>query len=182
MPSGFYDSTDDFTKWIADDVAPQEIQSRVQFAQQYVANTDPAVKQQLQSYYGIGDNDLVAYALDRTRAVPLLEKQAAAIQLGAAAAHQGLSLSKDRAEHFADLGAAGQAEQGFSAIADILPTAEKLSAISGGSDYLQTDAEDEILGGSASAGRTRKRLASEERARFSGGIQKLSPRRDAGSY
>ena len=94
MPSGFYDSTDDFTKWIANDVAPQEIQGRVQWAQQYIANTDPATKQALQSYYGIGENDLVAYALDRTRAVPLLEKQAKAVELGAAANSQGLTLSK----------------------------------------------------------------------------------------
>lgn len=168
MPAGFYDSPDDFTKWISDDVAPQEIQGRVQFAQQYVANTDPATKQALQSYYGIGDNDLVAYALDRQRALPLLEKQSQAVQLGAAANAQGLTLSRVRAEQFADQGAAGNARQAFSAIAEILPDAKRLSDIYGGEDVTQTDLEDEALGGLASAARKRKKLVEKETSSFSG--------------
>jgi hypothetical protein len=185
MPSGFYDSTDDFTKWIANDVAPQEIQGRVQWAQQYIANTDPATKQALQSYYGVGENDLVAYALDRTRAVPLLEKQAKAVELGAAANSQGLSLSKDRAEMFADQGAAGNARQAFSAIAEILPEAKRLSDIYGGQDVTQTDLENEALGGLASAARKRKTLVQKETSSFAGngGASKGSfGKGTAGSY
>src|SRR5690606_32920485 len=34
LPAGFYDSTDDFTKWISTDISPTELQSRVDLATQ----------------------------------------------------------------------------------------------------------------------------------------------------
>lgn len=169
LPAGFYDSPSDFQKWLEDDVDPSEIQERAKLASKYVANSDPAVREQLRTYYGIGDSELVAYTLDRKRGLDLLEKQASAVQLGAAATHQGLSLSRDRAEHFADLGQGANAEQGFSNIAALLPDATRLSAIHGGDDVTQTDLEDEVLGGLASAQRKRKRLADQEVGTFSGG-------------
>ena len=165
-------------------MSPQEIQGRVQFAQKYIGNTDPAVKQALQTYYGIGENDLVAYALDRTRGTAVLEQQARAVQIGAAAAHQGLSIGVDRAQLFGDMGAAGNADQAFATIAQILPDAAKLSEIYGGS-YTQTDAENELLGGMASARRKREQLAGQEAASFSGsgGATKQSlGKSTAGSY
>lgn len=169
MPSGFYDQLSDFTDWISKDVAPQEISQRVDYAKRYVANQDPGTKQALRDFYGVGDNELAAYFLDRNKAVPLLEKQAQAIDIGAAAFDQGLSISKDRAEHFADLGAGGNARQAYATVAAALPDATRLSSIYGGDDVTQADLEDEALGGLASAARKRQKLAGQEVASFSEG-------------
>lgn len=185
LPRGFYDSPSDFAQWIADDVDPAEIQERAQDAAKWVANTDPEALAAWQTYYGIGQGDLVAYALDRKRGLDLLNKQANAVILGTAAGHQGLALSRARAEHFADLGAAGNAEQGFSTIAEALPGAQRLSSIYGGEDVTQTDLEDEVLGGLASARRKRQRLVNEEEASFGGSAgagRSAFGRSTAGSY
>lgn len=168
MPAGFYDSPADFTQWIAEDKSPQEIQGRVQEAAQYVNDTDPNVLQAWQTYYGVGKSDLVAYALDSKRGLPLLQKQAAAVDIGSAANRQGLSLSKDRAELFADQGVtAAQAQQGYSQIGQILPDAQRLGQVYG-KTYTQTDAENEVLGGLASAQRKRQQLVGAEESNFSG--------------
>jgi len=119
-------------------------------------------------YYGIGDGELTAYILDPKRGKALIEQQAAAVSIGAAAGRQGLTLARERAEYFSSLGAAGRAEQAYSDIATILPDAARLSDIHAGDDYRQTEAEDEFLGGLASARRKRERLANAEVSLFSG--------------
>lgn len=78
LPEGFYDTSDDFTALIANDVSEAEVASRVQLAALSVAGVDPDLKSQLQILYGIGgedDGDLIAYFLDPDRAVPLFEQQ-----------------------------------------------------------------------------------------------------------
>lgn len=185
MPSGFYDQLSDFTKWIQDDVDPTEIQQRVNYAKKYVESQDAGTRQALRDFYGVGDNDLAAYFLDRTRGTALLEKQAQAIDIGAAAFDQGLSISRSRAEHFADLGAGANARQAFATVAEALPEAQRLSAIYGGENVTQTDLEDEALGGLASASRKRKTLVEKETSSFSGngGASRGSfGRSTAGSY
>lgn len=184
LPPGFYDQPSDFTNWISKDVAPQEISQRVDIATQYVNNTDPSVRKALSDYYGVGDSELVAYALDQNRAVPLLQKQANAVKIGAAANQQGLTLSKDRAELFADQGAAGNAGSAYSTIAQALPTAQKLASIYG-QQFGQADLENEFLGGSAAAKLKQDALSNNEVAAFSGngGATRGSlGRTKAGSY
>lgn len=184
LPAGFYDSQEDFKGWIEKDVDPSEIGERAKLAAKYVANTDPQVRAALLNYYGIGDAELVAYTLDRSRGMEILQKQAAAVQIGAAAGRQGLSVARDRAEYFADLGVSGQAESAFSQIGEILPEAKRLSNIFAGNDYSQMDAEDEILGGMASAKRKRQKLVDSETSLWSGssGYSRDQARSTAGAY
>lgn len=185
LPAGFYDQPSDFQAWIAGDVDPTEIKERANLATKYVTNTDPNVRNALRTFYGIGDSELVAYTLDRNRGLALLEKQAAAVSLGAAAGRQGLQLSRDRAEQFANLGQGANAEQAYATIADLLPDAARLSAIHSGADVGQADLEDEVLGGMASAKRKREGLVNKETGLFGGssgvGRQSLGTR-TAGSY
>lgn len=181
LPAGFYDSPDDFANWIGGAVSPKEIEDRVGVISKWVTNADPSVKQSLLDYYGVGDQELIAYGLDRNRAAPLLQKQAAAAELGAAAIRQGLTLEKTRAELFADQGANAGA---FSNVAQVLPDAQKLGAVYG-TDYTQADAENEFLGGLASAQRKRQTLAQKEVDSFSGNggaTPKGLGRGTAGSY
>lgn len=190
LPSNFYDSKDDFTNWIANDVSADEVQERVTAAQQAVMSSDPTVRRMLSDYYGLGDGDLTAYFLDQGRAHTLFEtrRTLGTAQIGAAAARQGLIESKDRAQLFYDQGVTpDQAASGFATVAEALPAAQHLSSIYGGqtAGVGQTTLEDEFLGGLASARRARERLAGLESASFSesSGLSATSLRRKTrGAY
>jgi len=94
LPENFYDSNEDFTKWIEGDVSPSEIQQRIEQGYNAVANADPEVKRQMKELYGVTEQELAAYFLDPTRAKPLIEKkkiilQAQAANIAARAVEQG---------------------------------------------------------------------------------------------
>ena len=169
MPAGFYDSPDDFTQWISGDVSPSELANRVDDAVKFAQSTDPTTRTALSAYFGIDTQHIAAYFLDPQRALPLLAKQANATTIGAAALNQGLGLTNlQDALRYTDQGVTGQqAQQGYSQIADMLPT-EKTIAQRFGQTYDQTDAEQEVLGGLASATRKRRNLNQQEEALFSG--------------
>lgn len=168
MPSGFYDSPADFAGFIGRDLSAQELQGRVQEASAFATNEDPQTKDALRRLYGIGDGELAAWALDKDRALPLLQKQARAVQIAAAAGRHNLGSTRIHSERLADLGVTQEAaEEGYSQIASMLPTFEQLGNTYG-EQYGQEEAEEELFAGSASAARTRKSLASQERAAFSG--------------
>ena len=169
LPKGFYDSPDDFAAWIGKDVSINEIRSRAEIAAQNAQSAPPEVKQALAEYYGIGDGEITAYFLDRKRTVPLIEQQARAAQIGGAAISQGLATSADRAFELSQFGITqDQARQGYSAIGQSLDTLKKLSNIDKMGDYTQTEAEDAFLKDDAKASKKVRKLASNERARFSG--------------
>jgi len=167
LPAGFYDSQDDFTQWIANDVSPAEIQDRAQMASTALYSSDNHYLQTLRSY-GLGDGDLVAYMLDPKKALPLLQKTVKASMVGAEASRNSLGITQQRAEYFADMGVSGeQARSAYQTIGENLPTAEKLGRL-GGESFGQPDLEDELLGGSGLASAKRKRLATQEIGRFAG--------------
>lgn len=166
LPPGFYDQPSDFTKWIAADVAPAEIQQRVQVASDMVNNLDPSTKAQFEQWYTKGD--MVAYALDRQRAATVLERQWAAAQVGGAARDQGVSLTRQQGERIADLGLSEQqARTGLGQVSRIDRSVGRLSSIYGG-DYDQQDALSEVFFDDQDAARQRRGLASQERAQFGG--------------
>jgi hypothetical protein len=187
LPKGFYDSADDFSKFIESDVSPTELKQRVDLAQTAIDNADPYYTRSLQEMYGLSNGDMIAQVLDPQRALPFITKQAQAVQFGAAAVRQGLEVTKPVAEQYAGMGITKQqAEQGFQAIAQILPTAERLGQIYGQS-YNQDQAVSEVFGGpmSAEATQRRKRLAEMEQSTFSGqaGVGKSSlSRGNSGQY
>ncbi|MEU1880320.1 hypothetical protein ABZ470_23690 [Streptosporangium sp. NPDC020072] len=167
MPRGFYDSQSDFTDWIASDVSPAELQSRVEIAADAVSNSDQNYLSSLRDY-GLGQGDLIAAVLDRQRALPALQKTVKEARIGAEARRNGLALSEQRAGYFADLGVSqDQARGAYQAIGEALPAAENLGRIYGES-FGQTDLEDELLGGSGLASAKRKRLVTREAGAFGG--------------
>lgn len=168
MPSGFYDSLDDFSSWIGGDVSPTEILERVQAAARAVNNTDSAYLQSLREY-GLGEGDLVAAMLDRDRALPLLQKTIREAEIGAEARRQSLRLSKERAGLFESMGVTGsEAAQAYQTIGGVLPTLEQLGDIYNDDSYDQSTIEDELLGRSGLASQRRARLQAREQGSFSG--------------
>lgn len=174
LPQGFYDQPSDFAQWIGADVAPTEVKSRVDLATQFTQGLDDATKQALLQYHGLGESDISAYYLDQKRALPLLQKQSNAVQIGAAGIRQGLNISATDADYWAGRGiTADQAQQGLSQAARVLPVAQQLGNIYG-TDYTQSDAEQEFLGDMASAKRKREQLAQQEAENFAGGVRSFS--------
>jgi hypothetical protein len=159
------------SQFIANDMSPTELSNRVQTAVQRVQNADPGVSQTLRDYYGIGQADLVGYVLDPAANMERINRQVSAAEIGNAARVQGLNAGVAVSEQLASQGITqAEAQKGYSTIADILPTAEKLSGIYGTQmpGYDMSAAEQETFNGLASAQRKRKRLSSAEIASFSG--------------
>jgi hypothetical protein len=158
-------------QFIANDMSPTEFSNRVVTAVQRVQNADPAVVQQLRDYYGVGQQDLVAYVLDPEQQFQKIQRQVSASEIGVAAGRQGLKAGVSVAEQLAAQGVTqAEAQKGYATIADILPTAEKLSDIYGKTldTYGQSEAEQEVFNSLASAQRKRQKLTAREVAAFSG--------------
>ena len=164
-----FDSDDYVTKFIENDMSPTELNNRVQLATQRITNADPRVATTLKNYYNITTADLVAYTLDPQGQLPVIENQIASAEIGVAALRQGLDIGQTRAESLRQLGVTeDQAIKGFATIADVLPTAQKLTDIykDGLEGYGLEEAQGEVFGQLASEKRKRERLVARETAAF----------------
>jgi hypothetical protein len=181
LPSGFYDQPDDFGKFIGADIAPTELQERVNIANQSLQNADKFYTDSLRTYYGLNSGDMLAYALDPERALPVITRQQKAAQFGAEAARQGIQVAAPMAERFTgQLGVTQQeARQGFEQVAQILPEAQRLGAITPGAQPVGLEeTTTAVFGGESSADYKQRirRLAEIEQSRFAGqaGVSRTS--------
>jgi hypothetical protein len=166
-------------QFIANDVSPTELSNRVSAAVLRVQNASPDVIKTLTSYYGIPQGDLVAYILDPKEQYVNIERKITASEIGTQASRQGLQSISAVSEALAAQGVTqAAAQKGYATIADILPTAEKLSSIYGDTmeGYNQSTAEQEVFNSLASAQRARQKLTAREIGEFSGqsGMSKTS--------
>jgi hypothetical protein len=157
---------------IGNDISAVEFKDRIQLAVDRVQNADPMTKSVLKQFYPtLNEGDLIGYFLNPTDNLPKLQEKVTASEIGAAA--KGLNLATDVATA-TDLAKYGvtqaQAREGYSTISGILPDAKKLGDIynESGVKYAQKEAEAEVFKGNQDAATKRKRLASMERAAFSG--------------
>lgn len=163
LPATFYDNPGDFADLIGKDISGKEFADRAAHAFKYAQASSPATKSLLFEYYGITDSQITAYFLDPTKAQAIIDRQAAAIDIGAEAARQGLVESRARAENFADLGvgadraAAGYAQAAYAQQSGQLDIAKRF-----GEDLTTEDLSDEFVGGLASARRKRERVNEQE--------------------
>ena len=167
VPPGFYDQTSDFTKFLSVDVSPAELKGRVDTAATFVRSADPRQLALMKRWYT--DGDLIAFALDPTRAAPLVGKAFQAASIGGIADGAGLGLGRDTAERLA-LGGVddARAREGFSALGRDKDTLDRLAGI----DQTSALTGDELAGaaflGDTGANKKIDRLKSAERGRFSG--------------
>jgi hypothetical protein len=161
-----------FADYIAGDISADEFKDRVNTVVTRVQNSDPGIKATLKAFYPeITDNDLVSYFLSPKENLPKLQEKVTASEIGAAATGMGLTTNVGTATDLAKYGVDQKmAREGYSTIADVLPTATKLGDIynQAGIKYGQAEGEAEVFKGSQDAATKRKRLASMERAAFSG--------------
>jgi hypothetical protein len=161
-----------FNKLLGADVSATELEDRIATAQQRVINSNPEVLRALKQFYpDINNADILAYTLDPQNALTNIKRKVTAAEIGGAALAQGLQAQGGTAESLAGLGITkAQAQQGYTEIAGLLPTASKLSDIYGHGPYTQGTAEAEVFNtaGAAEAAAKRKKLTSLETAQFSG--------------
>ncbi len=167
LPTGFYDDPSDFSGFIGNSVSANELNQRVTAWSDLANRQDPAIKDQLRSM-GIADGDLTAYMMDPTRAMPLIQQKYQQALVGSAARRNGLQSDNARTQRLVELGITEQqAIQGFGLIGEGLADAQRTGSIYG-EDISQADMEAEVFEQDGAATKKRKRLASRERAAFSG--------------
>ena len=183
-----FDTDDYVRKFIENDTSVAELSNRINIAATRIQNADPSVKAMLRDYYKLDDTQLLAYVLDPESQIAEVQRRATAGEIGAAAGMQGIRTGVDVAEQLARQGVDQQAAQrGYSIIADVLPTAEKLSGIYGTTmpGYGLAEAEQDVFNTLASAQRKRKNLIGREIAEFGGtsGLSRTAlDRQTGGTY
>lgn len=177
LPKSFYEKTGtgnqpELDALIAADVSPSELEDRIQVAVERVNNASPETLKALEDFYpGISKANIVAYVLDPQRALPLIQRQVRAAELGGEALRAGLRTGVERAQELEKMGVTqGQAREGFQQIAGGLERGRQLSEIYGEQPYTQETAEQEIfqMAGAPEARRRRQKIVRQEQAAFGG--------------
>jgi hypothetical protein len=118
MPKGFYDTQEDFARFIANDIRKDELETRIQAGYRAVTEAAPGTKEELKRLYGLNDADIAAFFLDPKRAETELVKKAEAARRAATAREQGFTIGSQQAEELVARGVTqGEAAQGFGALA-----------------------------------------------------------------
>ena len=95
---------DQVTKLLENEVSAKELGERVNMAAVGAFDTSVEVKDQFRDYYGISSGGLTAYFLDPDQALPLLERQYVASQIGAEAQIQQFNFDVKQAERLTEYG------------------------------------------------------------------------------
>lgn len=170
-----------FSSLIGGNVSVTETTKRIDAAVKRVKNADPEILKTLKSFYPtITDTDIVSYFLKPAETLPELERKTTVAEIGATAKQFGML--ETGLTRFEDLQTYGvnlaKAREGYSVIAEELPTATKLSSIYDEMNitYGQTQAEEEQFKSSASAKRKKEELIQREKAAFKGssGVSQVS--------
>jgi len=115
LSANFFDSPNDFTSLIENDVSQAEFQERVDNGFKRVSEASPAVRNAFRQYFGIeGDAALAAFFIDPDKSAPKLARAAQMAELGGAASAMGVQINSDYAEKLTRLGVSeAQALAGF---------------------------------------------------------------------
>ena len=179
LPPGFYDTPEDFSKFIELGVSTAELNERVNIAKNALQNADQQIVQSLKDYYGLNESEMAAYLLDSNKAINLLEsrfqytteeakKMYGAAEIGGAARRAGITSDKALAEEIYTAGKQGQAESAFQTAATGAQDYKRLLGLYGAEGEAQDLAREELaLAGGTDVTMKKKKLASKERAKFS---------------
>ena len=121
MPEDFYNSPEDFANFIANDISPDEIKSRVDLGYASVKNADPAIVNELKTMYGLDDSTLAAFFIDPSRTKDAVVRAARAAEVASQARQQaGISLGVSAAELLVQQGVTQEeARTGFAQVAQL---------------------------------------------------------------
>lgn len=172
LPSGFYDSPDDFYEFLVNDVSLTELNGRVEIARDYVHRSDATVRAEAQRLYGLTEGQEVAYVLDRSRALPLIQSQFLSAQNAAASTRSGYGfLTRAEAERLTALGIdPSRATQGFGALVQSRELFNALPGLESAEDAITREEQlNAAFSGDALAQERLNRRGEGRRAAFAGG-------------
>lgn len=103
VPESFYNNTAYLGRLIGNDLSVDEVNSRASLAKQAAQQVNPEVRQQLQSMYGVSENQIAGFFLDPDLGKQNIDAVAAgnAAIVSAAAQRSGMALSKEQSERLA---------------------------------------------------------------------------------
>ncbi len=119
LPKGFYDTQEDWARFIAGGVAPNELNNRIVGGYNAVMQAEPGTKAELKQLYGLNDGDIAAFFIDPTRfkESEAIKKAQAATIASEARRQAGFGLTATSAEALAVEGVTrATAQQGFAEI------------------------------------------------------------------
>lgn len=176
-------STENITSWLTGSgdyerpVSADEVRARIGVYRDYLYSpANAGVRSQLRDMYGLSEQDMLKYVMsDETSREQLrldFDRNVRRANVGAQAASRGIGLSSGLRDEIESSGAGftyGDTASRFANVEYDSDTYAKLSALSG----INTSRDDLIreefdLSGGASTTKLKRRLASQERARFSG--------------
>lgn len=171
LPKGFYDSPQDFAKFIGNDMGPTEFQGRVDQAVRVARNVDPYQRNLLQQFYGLGDGDLAAFFLDEKVALPVLQRQVEASGVARFAHQAGIAMGRGIPEFrsLVDLGVTEEEAQAqYGNIAQLKQKIDRFDHIYHDNSYSVEMAEKDVFLGDKDAARKRGQLVRAEQGTWSG--------------
>lgn len=171
LPQDFYDSKDDFTRFMVNNWSLAELNDHIQVARDATYNIPPAAQARLEQRFGLvpGSGHLTAFALDPDRALPLIIRDFEAAKIGGRADMAGYAgVSNETAATLADAGVTeDQAARGFSELAR---SSELFKSMDAGEEAI---GQDEQLGAAfLNNARAQQRIEQRRRKRqsaFQGG-------------
>jgi hypothetical protein len=99
MPIGFYDTQQDFAKFIGNDTDPDELSQRITLGYKAVKDADPQIVAEMKRLYMVDDASLAAFFIDPEKSKDIVLRQAQAAQIAAEAQTQAqMQLSAQEAE------------------------------------------------------------------------------------
>jgi hypothetical protein len=121
IPAGIFDTPEYLGSLMVNNVNTVDLTRRLQALQDSVLSLDPSIVKYAKDTFGLDTGGIMAWAGDPTKALPVIEQQAKAMQIGGAALAAGYnaqSANKELTQEQANaLAAAGitqqQAQQGF---------------------------------------------------------------------
>jgi hypothetical protein len=127
LPPGFYDSVEDFSQFLGNDISVNELTQRVGLAQSVVQTTDSTIRNQLNQYYGVNDGDLTAFFLDPNRAKTALQRKVNVATVGGALAKVGFEVGEEFATQLAESAVGGT--QGQIALPETMQAAQQAALL-----------------------------------------------------
>lgn len=176
-------SAENITAWMTGSgnatrpVSPNEVRDRIEISREYMySQVNPEVRAELRDIYGLSDSDMLKYVMstdkEREQLRTEFDRNVRRANVGAQARTRGLALSTGLRDEIEAQGAGytfGDTASRFANVENQADTYAKLSAMAGvntGRDDLIREEFD--LSGGSSTTKVKRRLASQERARFSG--------------
>jgi len=99
LPPEFYDTPEELASFIAGDVSPTELKTRIEDGYVAAFNAPPEVRNALQEMYGVDAPSLAAFFLDPQAGEKVIQKKWTAAQIGGQATKSGFgALTKEEAE------------------------------------------------------------------------------------